>query len=201
MTVTHSPPDADVATSIEPTDAKVIGRSGDEPECFSMIFDRYFDQIHRYAASRLGIGGADDIAADTFLVAFAQRARYDRSRPRARAWLYGIATNLIRRHRRTEVRMYSALARAGAAGDDDGLADRVADRVSAQRLRPELAAGLKKLPAADRDVLLLVAYGQLSYDEVAIALTIPSGTVGSRLNRARRQLREALGPATTGDQR
>lgn len=177
----------------EPSDSTVIAQSHGDPERFSVIFDRYFAEIHRYISSRLGDGPADDVAAETFLAAFAQRHRYDTERPQARAWLYGIATNLLRRQRRTEARAYRMLARVPAETDPGGHADRVADKVSAQRMRPRLAAALAGLSAGDRDVLLLVAYGELSYDEVALALDIPRGTVGSRLNRSRRYLRQVIG--------
>jgi RNA polymerase sigma factor (sigma-70 family) len=60
---------------------------------------------------------------------------------------------------------------------------------------PALAAALAALEAGDRDVLLLVALADLGNREVAQALGIPYGTVGSRLNRARKRLREALGGA------
>jgi RNA polymerase sigma factor (sigma-70 family) len=197
MTIIGPPSRAPVRTPAEPSDATVIAESRDDPERFSTIFDRYFAEIHRYVASRLGDGPADDLAAETFLTAFTMRHRYDAERPQARAWLYGIATNLVRRHRRTETRAYRALERATAEpGDSDGgsgHADRVADMVSAERMQPRLAAALAELPARDRDVLLLVAYGDLSYEEVAQALGIRAGTVGSRLNRARRRLRQALG--------
>lgn len=56
---------------------------------------------------------ADDIVAETFLLAFRQRGSYDQTRADARPWLYGIATNLIGRHRRAEIRLYRALARTG----------------------------------------------------------------------------------------
>jgi RNA polymerase sigma-70 factor (ECF subfamily) len=177
----------------EPSDSIVIAQSHADPERFSVIFDRYFAEIHRYISSRLGDGPADDVAAETFLAAFAQRDRYDARRPQARAWLYGIATNLLRRHRRTEARAYRAIERAPAETDPGGHADRVTDKVSAQRMQPRLAAALAGLSAKDRDVLLLVAYGELSYDEVALTLDIPQGTVGSRLNRARRHLRQSIG--------
>ncbi|TDC55226.1 RNA polymerase sigma factor [Actinomadura sp. KC345] len=177
------------AVPVEDSDAAVIVASRDDPERFSEIFDRYFAEIHRYVASRLGDAPADDVAADTFLTAFTLRHKYDAGRPHARAWLYGIATNLVRRHRRSETRAYRALGRASAETDH---ADRVAEMVSAQRLQPRLAAVLAGLGAGDRDVLLLVAYADLSYAEVAQALGIRAGTVGSRLNRARRQLRRAL---------
>ena len=175
-----------------PSDADVITASLHEPERFAELFDRYFTLIHRYATSRLGAGPADDVAAETFLAAFDQRKKYDLGRPVAKAWLYGIATNLISRHWRSEVRLYRALARTSPDGPDEGHAERVADRVSAERLQPDLAAGLATLATGDRDVLLLVACAQLSYDEVALALGIPPGTVGSRLNRARRHLRQTL---------
>lgn len=194
MTISPPPPPTPrVQELAEPSDAAVIAQSYGDPERFSVIFDRHFAQIHRYIASRLGDGPADDVAAETFLTAFAQRGHYDTERPQARAWLYGIATNLLRRHRRTEERAYRAIERTPAETDPGCHADRVADRVSAQRMQPRLAAALAGLSARDRDVLLLVAYGELSYEEVALALGIRSGTVGSRLNRARRHLRETLG--------
>jgi RNA polymerase sigma-70 factor (ECF subfamily) len=175
-----------------PSDADVIQASLAEPERFAALFDRYFAAIHRYAAARLGSGPADDVAAETFLAAFDRRHKYDLDRPVARAWLYGITTHLIGRHWRSEIRMYRALSRTGIEGHDGGHADLVADRVSAQQLQPQLAAGLAALTGGDRDVLLLIACAQLSYDEVALALGIPAGTVGSRLNRARKHLRQIL---------
>ncbi|MEV0400010.1 RNA polymerase sigma factor [Actinoallomurus sp. NPDC050550] len=198
MTATLPPPRMRVEGLSEPSDSAVIAQSRDDPERFSMIFDRYFVEIRRYIASRLGDGPADDVAAETFLAAFAQRHRYDAARPQARAWLYGIATNLLRRHRRAEARAYRLLERAPVETDSGGHADRIAMQVSAQRMQPRLAAGLAGLSAGDRDVLLLVAYGELSYDEVALALGIRVGTVGSRLNRARRHLRQTIGDNPLG---
>ncbi|MBO2447345.1 RNA polymerase sigma factor [Actinomadura barringtoniae] len=173
------------------SDAALIAKSLDEPDWFSVIFDRYHAAIHRFVASRLG-DAADDVAAATFLAAFDQRGRYDQTRPEARAWLYGIATNLIARHRRAEVRGYRAAARARGRQDAENHDQRVAERVSAEALSPELARGLARLSRGDRDALLLVVVAQLSYEETAFALGIPIGTVGSRVNRARRQLRSAL---------
>ena len=73
------------------TDAAIIARSVHEPECFAAVFDRYYPQIHGYLARRLGPGPADDLASETFLLAFAGRDRYDVGYPDARPWLYGIA--------------------------------------------------------------------------------------------------------------
>lgn len=179
------------------SDASVIARSRDEPEAFAALFDRHADAVHRYAARRLGGEVADDLVAETFTTAFQQRHRYDPARGAgadARPWLFGIATNLVGRHRRAEARRFKAMARVPALADhDEPLADRAADRVVARAVRRELAAALAALPAQHRDVLLLVAWGDLGYGETAQALGIPVGTVRSRLHRARGKLREALG--------
>ncbi|GGO54598.1 RNA polymerase sigma factor [Streptomyces lasiicapitis] len=179
------------------SDASVIARSRDEPEVFAALFDRHADAVHRYAARRLGGEVADDLVAETFTTAFQQRHRYDPARGAgadARPWLFGIATNLVSRHRRAEARRFKAMARVPALADhDEPLADRAADRVVARAVGRELAAALAALPARHRDVLLLVAWGDLSYEEAAQALGIPVGTVRSRLHRARSKLREAWG--------
>ena len=182
----------DVAAA-PPPDAAVIKASWHEPERFAEIFHRYFTEIHRYIARRLGADVADDLAAETFLTAFRKRSRFDASRGAVRPWLYGIATNLIGTHRRAEKRFYGALARTRVEDVTDDHGDRVARQVSAGRHSGELATALAALSAGDRDVLLLVALADLGYGEVAQALGIPEGTVGSRLNRARKKLREALG--------
>lgn len=160
---------------------------------FDEVFGRYFAEIHGYVAQRLGPDHAEDVVAETFLTAFRKRAHYDPERAGVRAWLYGIATNLIGKHRRLEARTLSALGRCGPDADAPGHEDAVALRVSAQSLRPNLAAALAELDRRDRDVLLLVALAGLSHDEIATALGIPYGTVGSRLSRARRKLRGLLG--------
>jgi RNA polymerase sigma-70 factor (ECF subfamily) len=179
------------------SDASVIERSWDEPETFAVLFDRHAGSVHRYAARRLGTEAADDLMADTFAIAFQQRHRYNTERDDARPWLFGIATNLVGRHRRAEARRFRALAQLpaadDAAGQDEALAERVSARVSAQGVRRELAGALAGLPARNRDVLLLVAWADLSYEEAAQALGVPVGTVRSRLSRARSTVREALG--------
>ncbi|WP_326827033.1 RNA polymerase sigma factor [Streptosporangium sp. NBC_01639] len=174
-------------------DAEAVRLSLDEPERFGAIFDRYGGEINRYVTQRLGGDSAEDIVAETFLTAFRKRGRYDPSRAGVRAWLYGIATNLIGRQRRVEVRTLRALGRYGLESDAAGHEERVAAQVSAESLRPSLATALAGLHQRDRDVLLLVALAGLSHEEIATALGIPYGTVGSRLNRARKKLRAALG--------
>ncbi|MFF4189708.1 RNA polymerase sigma factor [Nonomuraea sp. NPDC001831] len=170
----------------------IIEQSRREPERFSAIFDRYYPEIHGYAARRLGAGLADDVAAETFLIAFDKRAGYDVSRADARPWLYGIASNLIARHHRAEVRQYRAQAKAGADSPVEDHADRVAVAVDAGARTRRLAEALAGIADRDRDVLLLVAWAELTSEEAGSALGIPAGTARSRLHRARRRIQAAL---------
>ena len=173
------------------TDAEAIARSLEEGQAFVLLFDRHFDVVQRYLRRRLPGAIADDLASETFTVAFDCRKRYDLDRPDARPWLFGIATNLLRRHRRSELRELHALARAHAAAElaVDGDAERRLDTLAAG---PALAEALASLETRDRDALLLFAWGELAYEEIADALEVPVGTVRSRLHRARRLVRTHL---------
>ncbi|WP_232797133.1 RNA polymerase sigma factor [Blastococcus atacamensis] len=176
-----------------PSDAELIARSLDDPQAFAPLFDRHATAVHRYLGRRVG-ELADDLLSETFLIAFRRRAAYRVDHVEVRPWLFGIATNLVHGHVRTEQRRYRALARAAArpeghtAGPDDAT-----DRLDAEALRGPIAAALAGLKAHDRDALLLLAWGQLGYEEIAAVLDVPVGTVRSRLHRARRQTRAALG--------
>jgi RNA polymerase sigma factor (sigma-70 family) len=182
-----------VVTAAAVPDAAVIQESWRDAEHFAVLYDRYAAQLYRFAYRRVGPEAAEDVVADAFLAAFRARRRYDMARPDARPWLFGILTKEIARRRRSEEARYRALARAASEATVDGDADRVLAGVSARAARASLAAALSRLSSGDRDVLLLVAWGDLTYDEVAQALGIPVGTVRSRLNRARRKTQEALG--------
>lgn len=173
-------------------DDVLIRESIRAPERFAPLFDRHATAVHRYLSRRIG-ESADDLLAETFLVAFRVRESFEPLRIDARPWLFGIATNVLRRHVRAEERRYRALARS--AGSDRGvhLDEALDDRLDAQALRGALAAALASLKPPDRDALLLLAWAQLSYAEIAATLGIPIGTVRSRINRARRVTRSALG--------
>jgi RNA polymerase sigma factor (sigma-70 family) len=178
----------------ESMDADAIRKSATDPIAFEPVFDRHFAAVHRYLHRRVGKDVADDLAAETFRIAFEARLRWSQSTATARPWLLGIATNLLRRHRRTEERRFRALARTGVdkwvAPDETA----IAERADARQARAVLAAALSALSPDDRDVVQLIALGELGYEEVAEALRIPAGTVASRLNRARRILGQMLTP-------
>lgn len=178
----------------EATEAELVAGFRADPDRFTAVYDRYFRDVYRYVAGRLDVQAADDVAAETFLVAFGRRDRFDRARGGLRPWLFGIATNLVARHRRAEARHLRALAEAGGTvpRPADSHEARVVAAVAAQRQQPQLARALAQLTAGERDVVLLVALSQLSHDEVAQALGISYGTVGSRLSRARSKLQKAI---------
>jgi RNA polymerase sigma factor (sigma-70 family) len=168
----------------ERSDADVIRASVTNPDAFVTLFERHFDSIHGYLARRAGTDAGSELASEVFVTAFARRSRYDLARNDARPWLYGIAANLLHRLRRSETRRFRAYARAGI--DPAFAAD------PAERPDPALAAALAALKPGDREPLLLFAWADLDYEQIAEALALPIGTVRSRLNRARQQLRAAL---------
>lgn len=192
MTSMHPGTRADAGSS-QRDDARDIELSLRDPAQFGRVFDRYFAEIHGYAAKRAGRDVAEDIAAETFLTAFRARRRFDPGRGTVKAWLYGIVTNHLSAYRRRELRAYRAMARSGLSAPEEGHADRVVERVAAGSLRGLLAKALADLSRSEREVLLLVALGDLSNTDVAAALGIPYGTVASRLSRARTKLRKVTG--------
>jgi RNA polymerase sigma factor (sigma-70 family) len=174
-------------------DSELVARSRTEPALFAEIFDRHHAELYRYLRHRVGRTLAADLAAETFITAFARRAAFRPEGVSVRPWLYGIAHNLLANHIRREKRQLAAYARLGADPLEDPSAQAefaMADsRADSAAVRARLAPILAGMHPGDRDVLLLVAWADLSYAEVAQALNIPVGTVRSRLNRARRQLR------------
>jgi len=173
------------------TDADAIAASRGDHECFRHLFDRHFDAVHCFLQRRVGRQLADDLAAETFAQAFRHRDRYDGS-PDARPWLLGIAVNLMRRHYRSERRQLDAYARTGIDLVAESGFDNAEERADAANQGRRLAWALSSLRDGDRDVLLLYAWADLSYEEIALALGLRIGTVRSRLHRGRRRLRALL---------
>jgi RNA polymerase sigma factor (sigma-70 family) len=171
------------------TDAAVIRASRLDPAAFGVLFDRHWVRIHRYCVVRAGSPG-EDVAAETFRVAFNSRSDYD-GREDAAPWLYGIATNLLRTWFRSAGRRERALRRSPGQTAGDDLEDAL-ERAEAQRLGPGLVAVLGRLSAEERDALLLHACAELTYDQIARATGVPIGTVRSRIHRARSRVRAHL---------
>jgi len=178
------------------SDADVISASLTDPAAFGRIFDRHATVLHRYLVRRVGPVEADALLGELFLIAFEKRSSFDTSRDSSRPWLYGIGTNLIARHRRSEERRLRALSRLAAQRQPaHDLASQVSGAIDASIAWDVVVSGLASLPESERDTLVLFAWESLSYAQIADSLDIPIGTVRSRINRARSRLRE-LNPAT-----
>lgn len=174
---------------MEVSDAAVIADSLETPGAFGAIFDRHAASLLRFLARRVHPAEAEDLLLDVFRIAFERRSAFERDRDSARPWLYGIAANVVAKHYRSEARRLRALARVSA---DRTLADDPAEQAVAAAdagVRwTRVARALGTLPAAERQVLLMYAWEDLSYDEIALALGIPAGTVRSRMSRGRARL-------------
>jgi len=173
-----------------PTDHQAIASSRTNPEAFAAVFERHHAALHDYLRRRVGSTLADDLAAEVFAQAFTVRDRYRPLTGDARPWLLGIAGKLVARHRRAEARALAAMQREAAATQSRADSSDSADVAW-------LAAGLRRLSPRDREALLLMAWGELSYEEIACALDIPVGTVRSRIHRARQKLARCEQTATT----
>jgi len=168
------------------TDADILGRCVSEPSSFSELYERHCSVVLRFVARRVGAVAAEDLAAEVFARAFRGRAGCRCENGSALPWLLGVANHVIADHRRLERRRLQTLERWAAE------TPQVVRHENAS-LAPELVHALRRLPGRDRDALLLVVWGELSYLETASALDVPVGTVRSRIARARRRLCAALG--------
>lgn len=172
------------------TDSEIIQRSLGQPRAFAELFDRHAGVVGRYAARRLGMDAGEDILSETFLVAFARRKAFDTAWDSALPWLFGIASRLIRKHRATEAKHLRSSVESAHREEHISLGDleTTIARLDAEISTRELAPRIASLSAKDRETLLLYAWGDLTYEEVAAALGVPVGTVRSRINRVRIRL-------------
>lgn len=142
-------------------------------------------RLRRYARAMLGNRtAADDLVQDTLERAWVRLSQW-RSGSDLRAWLFSIMHNLrIDQLRRPVVSTQSM-------DDDDFEAPTRATQTDALEVR-DIEAALGELPDEQREVLLLVALEEMSYAEIAETLSVPVGTVMSRLSRGRERLRQIM---------
>jgi RNA polymerase sigma-70 factor (ECF subfamily) len=174
------------------SDAALIAASLDNGDAFETIFDRYYSRIFGFLVNRVGPSAAEDLASEVFTIAFKQRSTFRPDVPIAGPWLFGIAANLARRHFRSNARRARALGRVAPSAvwfDPD-----LEAQIDARQRVGELTKVLGRLREQDREVLLLYAVADLSYEEISQALSIPVGTVRSRLSRTRTRMRNLLPP-------
>ncbi|HUK94777.1 MAG TPA: RNA polymerase sigma factor [Gaiellaceae bacterium] len=180
------------------TDAEAIRRSREDAELFRPVFERHYDPIWRYLRRRLGADLADDLASETFVLAFRARRRYEPRGESALPWLYGIAANLVARHHRSETRRLRAYAALGALPADELDTESLLGRLAAAERGRSLAEALAALRRADRETLLLSAIGGLTHEQVGEALGVAAGTVAARLHRMRPALVAAMTSTSMG---
>jgi RNA polymerase sigma factor (sigma-70 family) len=171
------------------SDAALLRGAVVRPDEFREIYDRHVQPVRRFLRAQVGADLADDLTAETFAVALRRCGSYTPQVDSARAWLLGIAANLARGTRRSRARGTRALLRLPRARDGED--DRLIERLEAGATGA-IGVALARLAAHEREVLVLSALGELSYDEIAVALGVPLGTVRSRLHRARASMRSAL---------
>ncbi len=177
------------------SDAELIAVSLRDPQVFGAVFDRHFRAIYGYLARRMSAADADELAGEVFRVAFERRATFDTDRASASPWLYGIASNLVFKNRRRTARSLRAMTRLAGRSHLEEHPDPFAHvdaRMDADRQRGTVVAALRSLPNVDRELVMLAAFSELSYRQLAEALDLSEGTVKSKLSRARTKLREQV---------
>ena len=160
---------------------------------FGEIFARHAKPVYNYLFRRCGDWAtAEDLTSIVFLEAWRKRAVVQLVNDSALPFLLGVATNVLRNRRRSERRFRAALARLPAEVESaQGEAD-PAERLTAEQDMRAILAVFSRLPRREQDVVSLCLWTGLTYEEAAVALGIPVGTVRSRLSRARSRLRELL---------
>lgn len=163
------------------------------------LFDRHVDAVYTYCFRRTASWHlAEDATSTVFLELWRGRSRIQEHDGSALPWIYGIARNVCRSSDRSARRLTRALYRLPHAESlaETDVAEDVARRVDSEREMARVLAAVDLLPAHERDVLELVAWAGLSYEATAIALSVPIGTVRSRLSRARAHLTDSLAKET-----
>ena len=177
--------------AVDPDDSELWSRArtGDA-DAFGSLFERHAQTIYNYCFRRVGNwAAAEDLVSIVFLEAW---RRVEKPLPKGKElpWLFGIATNVVRNRRRAERRYAAALRRVPRQGQEPSFADDTAERIDDEELMGRALELLGRLPRHEQEVFALCAWSELSYEDAAVALHIPVGTVRSRLSRARAHLRE-----------
>ncbi|MEV6201519.1 RNA polymerase sigma factor [Streptomyces sp. NPDC051771] len=176
-------------------------RSGDRA-AFAEIFDEHARVVYAHAVRTTGDWAlAEDVMSLTFLEAWRLRDKLREEVRSVRAWLLGIATNVMRNTARSARRHREALSRLSLPEMSPDFADEVVGQMAdAQRLAAA-ARALQRLKRTEREVFALVVWSDLGYAAAAEALGIPVGTVRSRLSRAREKLRRLVDEELAADTR
>lgn len=178
------------------SDGEIIAASlSIRSDAFSALVVRHADPVFGYLARRTDRERAADLSNEVWMRAFRDRRNFDQRYDSAIPWLLGIARNVLAAHLRSRYRESDP-----PPFELPAIADKIVEsdeRMDAQWLLAKVRDRMMQLGPEDREVLLLLAWEQLSPAEIAVALNIPAGTVRSRLFRIRRFLRSEVDDTTT----
>jgi|SRR6476660_3371126 len=180
------------------TDAALLEQAlTGEEDAFTALYRRRQGGVYRFALQMTGsVAVAEDVTQETFLALILHGTRYDQARGTVAAFLYGIARNLVMRRLdrrlRTELEVFPEHVEE-CAGQEDLLED-LTRRESIEHVRQAVLS----LPPVFREAVVLCDLQDSSYEEAAMALDCPVGTVRSRLNRGRSMLARKLRGAACG---
>lgn len=170
--------------------------AGGDADAFGALFERHADAVYNHCFRRTADWAvAEDLTSLVFLQAWRRRRAVRMTGETVLPWLLAVANNLLRNADRMSRRQRRLLARLRPAAEPDtepDVGEELAARLDDERTMRRIREGLDRLPAADQEVLSLVAWSGLSYADAAVVLEVPVGTVKSRLARARSRLRQML---------
>ncbi len=188
-------------TQPERTDEELLhsARQGDE-DAFGAFVRRHAATVHRWMARAVGEEDADDMTQDVFLKAYRGLPRFRGEAP-PRAWLASIADNAVKNRYRSRSRFRRIFAGSTDARpelDPPASTPGPEGDARAGESRRLVAEALNKLAPEFRMPVVLRDLEEWSYEEIAVSLALPVGTVKSRIARGRGQLKEILTPLLAG---
>jgi len=174
-----------------PSDASLWARAREgDADAFGLLFTRHARAIYNFFfRGTADWAAADDLLSIAFLEAWRRRDK-ELDEGYVLPWLYGIAANVLRNRRRSERRFAGALRRLPPPEPEPDFSAAADDRADDERRMAQALELLHRLPEREREIFILCAWMELSYEDAAAALALPIGTVRSRLSRARARLRE-----------
>jgi RNA polymerase sigma-70 factor, ECF subfamily len=184
--VTQGPP---FVSAPEGDEQLVAASLAGDADAFRKLVERHYQMVLKVAYRALGsVPAAEDCAQDVFIKVHQKLHLYRADRPFIR-WLHRVTANTVTdviRRRRIDLSFDNLLHEAPSAVGDP------AEAAAARERRMAVRGALADLPARLRDTIVLQVFHELSYQEIAQVLNIPTGTVMSRIHNAKRQLRRRL---------
>ena len=169
-------------------------------EAFAALYHRYKERILNYLYGYIGnFATAQELAQEVFISAYKNIGTF-RFECKFSTWLYTIATNLAKnfiiKNKKNPVELLDSPV---DSAEDITLGDMISDtrprpdeEMEKEILREDIQRSIDALPEKYKEVLLLSDAEGLSYEEIAAVLKCNVGTVGSRLNEARKKFREVF---------